>query len=457
MAAAVTSLVLPELNGFSETESGELFRNKKAKNIIFMVSDGMSSGTLTMSDILSQRKYGRSTHWLNLYRENKVRRAFMDMASESSVVTDSAAASSSWGSGYRVKNGRLNFGENGEEYMPIWQKFKKAGKKVGCVTTVPITHATPAGFCVVAKTRGEQAEIAGKYLGLKFDVMMGGGMKYFYNPEKNIDHLSQFRNHDYHIVLDRNEMLKAGSGKPILGIFDEEGLPYTIDRENIPEIKSKIPSLAEMTQKAIEVMQSHKEGFCLQVEGGKVDWAAHANDAPALLYDQLAFDEAVKVVMDFAEKDKHTLVVITTDHGNSNPGIMYGKDADKHFETLFHVKHSNTYLFQKTKRNDSSLALQARIKDWQGWELSLYDAEKIMAKFSEQAEEGTYNEYKLPYEMYAMMLRGHNSVHFNGTEHTSDYTEIAMYGPGSKLLKPFIRNTDIHNLLLEAAEVENKF
>lgn len=457
MAAAATSLILPDLNAFYASESEALFRNKKARNIIFMVSDGMSSGTLAMSDILGQRKYGKPSHWLNLYRENKVKRALMDMASASSVVTDSAAASSSWGGGHRVKNGRLNLGENGEEHLPIWQKFKKAGKKVGCVTTVPITHATPAGFCVVSKTRGEQAEIAAQYLGLKFDVMMGGGMKYFYNPEKNIDHITQFRKSEYQVVVDRQEMMKAGAGKPILGVFDEEGLPYSIDREHIPEMKAKIPSLAEMTQKAIEVMQGHKGGFCLQVEGGKVDWAAHANDAPALLYDQLAFDEAVKVVMDFAEKDKHTLVIITTDHGNANPGIIYGKKADQHFETLFHVTHSNTYLFHKTMRNESPSDLQSKIKAMQGWELPLSDTEKLLAKFNEQSEDGTYNEYKLPYEMYALMLRTHTSVHFNSTDHTSDYTELAMYGPGSNLLKPFIRNTDLHYLLLEAAEVENKF
>ena len=109
----------------------------------------------------------------------------LDMASASSVITDSAAASSSWGGGVRVKNGRLNIGDNGEEYMPVWQKFKKAGKKVGCVTTVPITHATPAGFCVSSKSRGEQSDIAAKYLDIRFDVMMGGGGKYFNQKEKN--------------------------------------------------------------------------------------------------------------------------------------------------------------------------------------------------------------------------------------------------------------------------------
>lgn len=118
----------------------------QVKNIIFLVSDGMSIGTLNMANLYSERILGKTTKWIELYQQNKVSRGLMDMASASSIVTDSAAASSSWGSGYRVKNGSINVSVDNENLSPIWDKFKKAGKKVGCVTTVPITHATPAGL-----------------------------------------------------------------------------------------------------------------------------------------------------------------------------------------------------------------------------------------------------------------------------------------------------------------------
>jgi len=157
----------------------EEFKGKKAKNIIFMVSDGMSVGTMIMADIFLKRKNGKSSNWVGLYEDNLVQRAVMDMASASSIVTDSAAASSSWGGGARVNNGSLNVSPNGKENMPILQKFKKSGKKVGCVTTVPVTHATPAGFSVVSKTRSSQDKIAEIYSDLGFDVMLGGGRKYF--------------------------------------------------------------------------------------------------------------------------------------------------------------------------------------------------------------------------------------------------------------------------------------
>lgn len=141
-----------------------------------MVSDGMSLGTLSMADLYSRNILGKGSHWLNLYHEKKVSRALMDTASASSIVTDSAAASSAFGGGIRVKNGVLNMGANGEKHIPIWQKFKKVGKKVGCVTTVTATHATPAGFCVNSAKRNAEPQIAEMYADLGIDVLMGGEM-----------------------------------------------------------------------------------------------------------------------------------------------------------------------------------------------------------------------------------------------------------------------------------------
>src|SRR5690606_580015 len=151
----------------------------KAKNIIFLVSDGMSSGTLSMADQFLYRSTGQRSNWMKLYQENLVSRSLMETASANSIVTDSAAASSSWGGGIRVNNGSLNVNADGSTNLPILQKFKKTGKKVGCVSTVPITHATPAGFCIATSSRNDQDKIAEMYLSVGFDVMLGGGANYF--------------------------------------------------------------------------------------------------------------------------------------------------------------------------------------------------------------------------------------------------------------------------------------
>ncbi|MFN3756562.1 MAG: alkaline phosphatase [Flavobacterium sp.] len=434
---------------------------KKAKNIIMLVSDGMSMGTLTMADIYLQRQTGTGSNWLNLYRENKVSRGVMDMASASSIVTDSAAASSSWGSGYRVKNGALNIGVNGEDYLPIWQKFKKAGKMAGCVTTVPITHATPAGFCVSSKSRNSQAEIAEKYLDINFDVMMGGGQQYF-DPTQRKDKkdlYAAFSKKGYQVVKTRSEMLAAPTNKPLLGVFFEDGLPYSIDRKNIKDQSNAVPTLAEMTSKAIEKMKQHPNGFVLQVEAGKVDWAAHANCIGGLLFDQIAFDEAVQVAMDFAEKDANTLVIITTDHGNANPGLVYGKKADDNFDNLNKFKHTNEWILNGITSNSTVSQIKERIEFANGFILENEEAQTLLMYYKglEKGDDGLYNYKKLPYKTFAEMQYSRTSVGWNSTDHSADFTEIAMFGPGSENHKPFIKNTDLHYFMLAVAEVENKF
>jgi len=446
----------------SATETfGQLFAPDEralgtAKNIIFLVSDGMSNGTLTMANLLSQRMYGRESKWISLYRENKVVRAFMDTASADSMVTDSAASSSSWGGGVRVKNGSLNVNADGSCNTPILQKFKTAGKKVGCVTTVPITHATPAGFCICNKSRSNQGEIALQYLPLKFDVMMGGGDKYFNAKKRSdkIDVYAQFEKADYHVVKTKQQMLALDHKKPILGVFDNDALPFTIDYTHDKNYQNTVPTLAEMTVKAIDLMKEHAEGFVLQVEGGKVDWAAHSNDTPGLLFDQLEFDLAVEKAIEFAEKDRNTLVIITTDHGNGNPGLFGEENADQKFDLFQKFKHSNDWVLNSIKPNDTAANLIALIHDAQGYTISNEQAKNLLAHYEKLDGGGLYNVRKLPFELFGKIQSNYTSVNWGSMEHSADYVELAAFGPGSTLMSPFVRNTELHNMMLNAAGVK---
>jgi alkaline phosphatase len=454
------ALVNP-LDAVSNTlEFDTVRKNKKAKNIIFLVSDGMSTGTLNMADLYLNRKMGHGSNWLQLYRDSRINRALMDTASASSIVTDSSAGSSSWGGGFRVNNGSLNVGPNGEVHMPIWQKFKKSGKMAGCVTTVPITHATPAGFCVNSKSRNAQEDIAEQYLELGFDIMMGGGNNYF-SPEirkDKKDMYAAYKAKGYQVARSRNEMLAADTHKPILGVFYDDALPYSIDRKSSKELTENIPTLAEMAQKAIDRMKDHKNGFVLQIEGGKVDWAAHANDIGALIYDQVAFDEAVKVAIDFAEKDKETLVIITTDHGNANPGVIYGKYANANFDSIQNYTQTNEWILNSISPQSTVKQVHDIIEHANGKTITDEDAKTVLSYYDGlHKEDGLYNYKKLPYKAFSEMQQKTNSVGWISMDHSADYVELAMFGPGSDLLKPFVKNTDLHYLMLQAAEVENKF
>jgi len=207
--------------------------------------------------------------------------------------------------------------------------------------------------------------------------------------------------------------------------------------------------LAEMTKRAIDLMKDHKKGFALQVEAGKVDWAAHSNDAPALIYDQLAFDEAVRVAIDFAERDGNTLVVITTDHGNANPGLYYGSKSDEKFESLFRYTRTNDWILRQTKNTDSVNEFADRVRSFQGYDIQVDHAATILKAYQDMPEGKEYDEYKLPFKAYGLRQAEFTNVAFGGMDHTADFSELAMFGPGSEQLPAFLKNTDLHHYLLK--------
>lgn len=455
-AAAGAAVLSPFGSISGERSRSGLSGGKTAKNIIFMVSDGMSIGTLSMANMLSERRAGKLSEWMSLYKEGAVSRGLMDTASANSLVTDSAAASSSWGGGVRVNNGSLNVTPDGRRPTPILQKFKAAGKAVGCVTTVPITHATPAGFCINTESRSAQPEIALMYHDLRFDVMMGGGTEFFSadKREDKQDVFGKFQASGFQVAKNRNEMLAIGeTGKdaPILGVFHQDGLPYALDRANDEALAQATPSLTEMVETAIRHLRKNRNGFVLQIEAGKVDWAAHANDVGGLLYDQLAFDEALAAVMTFAEADGDTLVIITTDHGNANPGLF---GATRNFDRILEFKHTNDWVLQGIDRDFTANQVRERIEHAQGYAISAGEAIQLLSHYvTDRNEEGLYNPYKLPFAEFATIQQRYTAVGWAGTGHSGDHVEVAAFGPGSALLKPFVRNTDMHQLMLDAAGV----
>lgn len=429
---------------------------KIAKNIIFMVSDGMSSGTFTMADTLSKRQFGKQSAWLNLNLDPRAKRALMETSSANSLVTDSAAGGSAWGGGKRVFNGRINQDEEGNCHTPILQKFQKIGKAVACVTTVPITHATPASFSVCNESRRNQEDIAKQYLKHKFDVMLGGGMEFF---DKNLradgeDLFSSFEDNGFDVARNKSELENlSSSNKPVLGVFHKSALPYTIDHLNSDAHKKNIPTLREMSMFAINKMKNNPKGFVMQIEGGKVDWAAHGNDLGGLLFDQIAFDETVEAVIDFAEKDGNTLVIITTDHGNANPGLMYGKNADANFDRLQRFRHSNEWVFGQISRDVGNSEFIEILEHAQSMILTAEEANRITSMINNLSDEDFKSPYKLPFMPLAEIQRKYTSVGWISDDHSSDYVELTMFGPGSNMLKPFVKNYELHDFMLKAAGV----
>jgi alkaline phosphatase len=437
-------------------------KEKEARNIIWMVADGMSPSVLPMAEQFSLRARGKGIIWQSLVDRADIVRGSMDMASLDSIVTDSSSASSSWGSGSRIFNAWVNMLPDGTKLTPIADIARDRKRLVGLVTTATVTHATPAGFAAVSRRRDDEHLIAEQYLD-KVDVVLGGGKKFFdaRRPDKT-DWRPRFAAKGYEVVESRDAML-AARGNRMLGLFSDSHVPYTIDQRHSERLQKSVPTLAEMTVAALERLSRHKDGFLLQVEGARVDHAAHANDAAGLLWDQLAFDDAIEVVLNFAGKDPRTLVVITSDHGNSNPGLRgMGKeyaDTNRCFERLLKVRCSFGDIANRIgTRSEYSMHANPEVVP-----KPMPPAERVVEALRENfgiapaKDEVDLIRRAVGGEKRLMLNRdldkfdgvlgavvgNHTGVCWMATSHTSDYVLVTALGPGADRFEGFIRNTEV--------------
>lgn len=301
----------------------------KVKNVIMMVMDGTSSTATTLA-----RWYKGS----NLALDEMVTGGFRTYSSES-AITDSAPAATAFATGHKSNTGYLGVLptltdmpgveqiSKEDQMRPVANVLEGAkllGKATGLVATSEIQHATPAAFSVHHYNRGNFPEIAEQQVYQNIDVVLGGGGasllpgtgKTSRKDGENLLEVLKARGYQY---VETKEELSKAEGPKIYGAFDPSSMAYDIDR---PYATPEDPSLAEMTQKAIDVLSQDQDGFFLFVEGSEPDWAAHANDTVGIISEVLAFDKAVQVALDYAKQEGNTLVIAVSDHGNS--GISIG-------------------------------------------------------------------------------------------------------------------------------------
>jgi alkaline phosphatase len=203
---------------------------------------------------------------------------------------------------------------------------KKAGKATGLVATSRITRATPAAYACHIDDRGKDNEIMEHMVYNEVDVVFGGGARHLIpsgqsyttsfgdtwngNRTDGENLRDVLEDRDYAFVDSKTGMDALTQG-PAWELFDDSHMDPELDRDDLHPTQ---PSLAGMTEKAIELLAEDDYGFLLMVEGSQVDWAGHANDAAYMVGDFLAFDEAVGVALEFAEDDGNTLVLIFPDH-----------------------------------------------------------------------------------------------------------------------------------------------
>jgi alkaline phosphatase len=423
-----------------------------AKNVIFMVSDGMSQGTLTLAHMLRRVRDNRDSNWVSLWSRQGTRRALARTHSADSLVTDSAAGGCAWGIGEHINNDVINITPDGRQPTPLLIHAKQNGKATGLVTTTRLTHATPASFLATMPKRSMEDRIGPQMLERGFDVALGGGGKYI-TPEAIAKYPS--------LRVARNAatlatLAAAHDAAPLLGVFADSHCPYELDRA--PDS----PSLSTMSKAALDVLSRRSDGFVLQIEGGRVDHAAHANDAGSLLAEQVEFDNAVGVVAEFVRDRDDTLVILTTDHGNANPGLtLYGRDSYKAFERLSNVKRSFEWLFAqidtKIAYDDPAHPQEAKPTDKLAAAVREATGVELTAAQLQQVALALQGKRTMPFEpmngatsVLGQILANTLGVSFISPNHTSDMVEVTALGPGSEHLAPAIDNIDLHALMVNA-------
>ena len=440
-AAAGAALVPVQALGQQKRRKGQ------PKNIILLVSDGMSAGVPAMANALKLHEQGKETHWEMLMKADGSVHGYMDTRSLSSLVTDSAAASSAWSSGVYNWNKMLNTLPDGTELTPILPLLKQMAKmKTGIISTASITHATPAGFCIADPDRNAEARIAGKYLNADLDVILGGGSSYFSEELRQ-----KFVEKGYSKALNAAELDKIEKGR-VLGLFATGQVPYEIDRVNSFSLLREVPSLAAMAKKGLELLnQDNSNGFFVQIEGARIDHAAHWNDVGGTLYDQLAFDEAVAVALEFARKDGNTLVVVTSDHANSNPGIIgAGKEYFDSTAGLYSVsKMKKSYemlLPMLTGKSNSEIA--SLIEEYLGCKLTASELGLIADAVNGKSALKEIDQYQITGSMLGIVTSNHTHVCWSGRQHANDHTIITSTGPGAELFGGLITNVSFKERFL---------
>ena len=323
------------------------------------------------------------------------------------------------------------------------------GKSVGLVATSQIQHASPAAFSAHTPFRDRYPLIAQQQVYGNIDVVFGGGLQYLLPKEHGgvrtdgQDLTEVLKANGVSLLRNRDELL-AFNGRRAWGLFAPDALAYEFDRKDFAPTE---PSLAEMTRAAIGALSKNEKGFFLFVEASKVDWAAHDNDPTGVVSDLLAYDEAVRVALDFARRDGQTLVMAFADHGTGGMAIgrkeiykIYDKLPFEHvLGPLKQVAYTGEGLGRLIGDNRSEFNI--RVQMMQNYALNDLTEEEVTAIQKAKMKRGLSH-------VIGPMLSKRAGIGWIYTGHTGEDLFLYAFGPN----KPtgLIQNTDIARITAQS-------
>ena len=315
------------------------------RNVILMIGDGMGFEQVKAASLYAAGKEGALA--FEPYYRGEVTTHSLDSCRTGAHATDSAAAATAMATGHKTANGRLGRTPAGENLQTILEYLGERGKWTGLVTTVPITHATPAGFAAHCDSRGDYERIAADYFERSRPNVLFGA---YWADEKGVTE-AKARAAGYAVVRTRAELAgfvcraadRNAEPPHLSGQFAAEQLPYECDggihkggRANVSY--KTAPHLSEMTSAALQILARSPDGFFLMVEGGAIDWACHENHLERTVGETLEFAKAFQAVIQWMGRRDDTLVIVTADHECGGLWVVQPKGAGEYPDVFWASK-----------------------------------------------------------------------------------------------------------------------
>ena len=291
-------------------------KGKKPKNVVLMIGDGMG-----VSHIFA----GLTANKGHLYLENFKNIGFIKTHSANNYITDSAAGGTALSCGVKTYNGAIGMNIDTVSVVNIREIAEEKGKSTGVVSTSSITHATPASFIAHQPERTMYEAIAADFLKTDIDVFIGGGLKHFTQRADNRNLVEELEKRGYFVEKDINSIRDIDAEK-LAGFTAYEHNGNCSERKDMLQIS---------TSTALNILDKNKKGFFLMIEGSQIDWASHQNNTQYLVSEMLDFDKTIGLVLDFAQKNKETLIIVTADHETGGFAINGGDVATGRIEGAF--------------------------------------------------------------------------------------------------------------------------
>jgi alkaline phosphatase len=443
----------------------------EAKYVFVFIGDGMGLPQMAAAEAYLNTAKGGAVGIEKLSFSDFPAQGLTTTYAQDRFITGSAAAGTAISCGQKTTVNTIAMnGDRTQNLKTIAEMAKEAGMKVGIVSSVNIDHATPASFYAHSPHRGEYYNIGVQMANSNFDYFAGGAVRVDKTPKGEKSVLEMIEDRGWIVADSKYELDRLRPGKSQVFAYTNgfagAAMNYELDRD------PQNVSLADFTAKGIELL-NNPDGFFMMVEGGKIDWACHANDGVSAIYDTIAFDEAVREAIKFYNRHPNeTLIVVTGDHECG--GLTLGF-AGTGYATAFDVLSKQTvsfeafdkHVFQPFKQENSLKdvnpdSLLPAIEEYFGLtDLSDYEMQQLEAAFvrSLQGEKEksdneetyiTYGSYEPLTVTITHILNRRAGLAWTSYSHTGVPVPTFAMGPGAGAFHGYYDNTDIFHKTVAA-------